>query len=48
MTAVELVRLFVEKFLSDTFSELDNLKMGDVINVNLLNIGKYRLKVLSN
>ena len=46
MTAVELVRLFVEKFLSDTFSELDSLKMGDVINVNLLNIGKYRLKVL--
>ena len=42
MTADELVRLFVEKFLSDTFSEFDSLKMGDVMNVNVLimNIGK--------
>ena len=42
MAADELVRLFVEKFLSDTVSEFDSLKMGDVINVNVLimNIGK--------
>ena len=42
MAADELVRLFVEKFLFDTFSEFDSLNMGDVINVNVLimNIGK--------
>ena len=30
MAADELTRSFVGKFLSDTFSDLDNLKMGDV------------------
>ena len=48
MAADELTRSFVGKFPSDTFSDLDSLKMGDVTNVNVLimNIGKYRLKVL--
>lgn len=46
MAADELTKSFVGKCLSDTVSDLDSLKMGDAINVNVLNIGKYRLKVL--
>ena len=34
--------IVVGKFLSDTFSDHDSLKIGDVINVN---VRKYRVKV---